>query len=135
MKIDFDEIKRILSVFIEAKTAYITLNDLGFPDEDWDKEEFFLFHFSLLAESGFISNQNLQADSLEALGFVFHSHGTGGSNLPIRLTMEGHDFAKALNQKPVLERIKNELSDAPFGVVKKIAGQLVSKLLEDKLGV
>lgn len=135
MRIDFDEIKEILSVFLEADTACITLQKLGFPYDDWDKDERFLFHFSLLVESGFISNRNLQVDSLEGLGVVFHSAGFGCRAYPIRLTMAGHDFAKALNQKPVLERVKKELADAPFEVVKKASSQWFSKLLEDKLGL
>ncbi|WP_421238538.1 hypothetical protein [Aeromonas enteropelogenes] len=135
MKIDFDEMKKILSVFLEANTACITLQNLGFFSMKHDETELFLFHFSLLAEAGLISDQALSSNSLEALGIVFHSGGVGGRALPIRLTMAGHDFAKALNQKPVLERIKKELSDAPFGVVKKAAGQWFSKVLEDKLGL
>lgn len=135
MKIDFDEMKKILSAFIEADTAYITLRDLGFFDKEGDELECFLFHFNLLAEAGLISDRKLQTGSLEALGVVFQSAGIGGRAIPIRLTMEGHDFAKALNQKPVLERVKKDLSDAPFGMVKKIAGQWFSKLLEDKLGL
>lgn len=135
MKIDFDEMKNILSVFIEADTACITLQDLGFFSKNDDEVELFLFHFSLLAEAGLISDQELQVGSLKALGVVFYVGGVGGAAIPIRLTMEGHDFAKALNQKPVLERMKKELSDAPFGVVKKAAGQWFSKLLEEKLGL
>lgn len=133
MKIDFDEMKKILSTFIDADTPYITLKDLGFTGDHPDEDERFLFHFSLLVESGFISDQNLQTDSLEALGVVFYSSGYGWAANPIRLTMAGHDFAKTINQKPILDRMKKELSDAPFDLVKKVAEQWFSTLLKNKL--
>lgn len=135
MNIDFDEMKNILSAFIDANTAYITLKELGFPSDDVDEAERFLFHFSLLVESGFISDQNLRADSLEELGVVFYGSAYGWKAIPLRLTMTGHDFAKAIHQKPVLERMKKELSDAPFSLAKKVAEQWLSTLLKDKLGL
>lgn len=135
MQINFDEMKNILSVFIDANTPYITLRELGFFTKEGDEFDCFMFHFNLLTEAGLISDRKLRVGSPEALGVVFTSTGFGGRAVPIRLTMEGHDFAKALNQKPVLERIKKELSDAPFALVKQAAGQWLSKLLKDKLGL
>lgn len=135
MKIDFDEMKRILSAFIDADTPYITLKELGFTGDNPGEDERFLFHFSLLVESCFISDQSLCTDSLEALGVVFCNPGFGWRAYPIRLTMAGHDFAKAINQKPILERMKKELSDAPFDLVKKVAEQWFSALMKDKLGL
>lgn len=135
MKIDFDEINNILSTFIDADTPFITLRDLGFFTKEGVELDSLIFHLSLLVETRLISNRRLETGSLEHIGVVFHSAGMGGRTIPIRLTMEGHNFAKSLGQKPILEKIKKELSDAPFELIKRTAGQWAEKLLKDKLGL
>ncbi|EHK1092708.1 DUF2513 domain-containing protein [Salmonella enterica subsp. enterica serovar Poona] len=135
MKIDFDEINNILSTFIDADTPFITLRELGFFTKEGTELNSLIFHLNLLVETGLISNRKLETGSMECIGVVFHSTNIGGRAIPIRLTMAGHDFAKSLNQIPILERIKKELSDAPFELIKQAAGQWAEKLLKDKLGL
>lgn len=63
------------------------------------------------------------------------NRGFAGAAIPIRLTQDGHDFAEALNQKPILERLKQELTDAPFDLVKDISKTWLTKQIKDRLGL
>lgn len=135
MQIDFDEIKRILAVFIEAPTPFITLKDLDFFSVEGEDADKLVFHLLLLVENGLISNRKLETGNPECIGFVFTNRSIGGRAIPIRLTQDGHDFASALNQQPIFERVKKELAEAPFEVVKDVSKRWLGKLMKDKLGL
>lgn len=135
MQIDFDEIKRILAVFIEAPAPFITLKDLDFFSVEGEVADKLIFHLLLLVENGLISNRKLETGNPEFIGLVFTNRSIGGRAIPIRLTQDGHDFASALNQQPILERVKKELAEAPFEVVKDVSKRWLGKLMKDKLGL
>ncbi|ENZ3206736.1 DUF2513 domain-containing protein, partial [Salmonella enterica] len=61
--------------------------------------------------------------------------GIGYRRVKIRLTQDGHDFANALNQRPVLERIKKELADAPFELVKDVSKQWLTQFIKNRIGL
>ncbi|MFS6935280.1 DUF2513 domain-containing protein [Klebsiella oxytoca] len=136
MKTNYDTIKKLLDVFLKSERTFITIDDLiadsvtGIIDED------FLFHFLLIVENGLVSDKNLICNSPDAVGLTFGLNGHIMTNkIPIRLTQNGLDFANALAQKPVLERVKKELADAPFEFVKTAAGKIFSKILSERLGI
>ncbi len=135
MQIDFDEIKRILAVFIEAPAPFITLKDLDFFSVEGEAADKLVFHLLLLVENGLISNRKLETGNPEFIGLVLTNRSIGGRAIPIRLTQDGHDFASALNQQPILERVKKELAEAPFEVVKDVSKRWLGKLMKDKLGL
>ncbi|WP_367672743.1 DUF2513 domain-containing protein [Serratia symbiotica] len=135
MQIDFDEIKRILAVFIEAPTPFITLKDLDFFSVEGEDADKLVFHLLLLVENGLISNCKLETGNPEFIGLVITNWNIGGGEIPIRLTQDGHDFASALNQQPIFERVKKELAEAPFEVVKDVSKRWLGKLMKDKLGL
>jgi hypothetical protein len=133
MKIDLDEIKRMLNVFLDTQDAFITLNELGVKTvSDEDK---FIGHLLLLVEGGYISNRNLETGSPKAIGLHTNMRGWDYAITPIRLTQSGHDFAKILNQKPVLERLKKDAMDAPFSLLQKLGNALAEKYFIEKLGL
>lgn len=136
MKTDYDTIKKLLDIFLASDSTFITLDDLVAGSDAGIIDERFLFHFLLIVENGLISNQKLECNSPRSVGLSFALNGhILTSRVPIRLTQSGLDFANALNQKPVLERVKKELADAPFEFVKNAAGKLLSKILSDRLGL
>ena len=135
MKIDFDELKRQLSLFLDSPGAFITLDDLGYDTAEGDREQRLLFHTLLLVENGLISDSKLRTGEPTYVGFVYSMNKIGHRNVRIRLTQEGHDFAKALYQQPVLERIKKELADAPFELVRDVSKQWLTKFIKDKIGL
>jgi len=141
MKIDIDYIAKILDVFIKADTSHISIPDLesngiNLCHEEAPKKinEKFLFHIQLMVENGLVSNQDLYFNGLKSIGIIMG--GGGGVNLtgvPIRLTQQGHDFAKALNNKDVLLKLKDELKDAPFKVIFDGSQKLLTHFLKKKL--
>lgn len=135
MKIDFDELKRQLSLFLDSPEAFITLDDLGYDTAEGEREQRLLFHTLLLVENRLISDSKLRIGDPACVGFVYSSRGIGYRNVKIRLTQDGHDFAKALYQKPVLERIKKELADAPFELVKDVSKQWLTKVIKERIGI
>lgn len=136
MKIDYDYLKEILSAFSNSDKPSITIRDLGFYEKNQEELSKLIFHLTLLVDQGLIRDRELKHSSLEDITGIYFS-GDGiphGGECDMVLTSEGYDFANALNQKPVLERIKKELSDAPFTVVKQIASKWLTKIFTDKLG-
>jgi len=136
MKTDYDTIKKLLDIFLTSDSTFITLDDLVAGSDAGIIDESFLFHFLLIVENGLVSNHKLECSSPRSVGLSFALNGHILTNkVPIRLTQSGIDLANALNQKPVLERIKRELADAPFEFVKTAAGKIFSKFLSEKFGL
>jgi hypothetical protein len=134
MQIDYDELKKMLDTFIEAEGPFITLGIMGFPEDEGKEKDKFLFHLLLLIENELISNAKLVTGDPEKLGLSYRNRRIATWVTPIRLTQSGHDLAKAFHQKPILEKIKKELADAPFDLVKDISKQWLTKFVKDKLG-
>ncbi|ELW8974011.1 TPA: DUF2513 domain-containing protein [Yersinia enterocolitica] len=135
MQIDFDVIKKITTVFLDSPEPFITLKELNFFDVEGEEENILVFHLLLMVENRLISNRNLETGDPRAIGIRFTNRGVTGTAPPIRLTQDGHDFAKALNQRPILERLKQELTDAPFDLVKDISKTWLTKQIKDRLGL
>ncbi|MBQ0956947.1 DUF2513 domain-containing protein [Serratia symbiotica] len=134
MKIDYEEIKEIMSVFLKKPEPFITIKDLNFFDIGGEEEKKLIFHLLLLIEDGLISDLQLKTGDPEYIGIRFLSSGKAlCGEIPIRLTIDGHNFAKALNEKPILERIKKDLTNAPFGFVKEVSKKWLIKQLATKL--
>ncbi|EKP1575259.1 DUF2513 domain-containing protein [Salmonella enterica] len=136
MKIDYEELKRLLAVFLDSPEPFITLCDLGINTVDGKEEEDkLIFHTLLLVENGLISDSHLCTGDPHAIGLVYTSRGIGYRRVKIRLTQDGYDFANALNQRPVLERIKKELADAPFELVKDVSKQWLTQFIKNRIGL
>lgn len=135
MKIELEEYQEILDVFLKSPTAHITLKDLGIDELDTVEDtENFIFHMQLLVENGLISNINMETGTMKSIGLLL-SRGRydGYIAVPIRLTQDGHDFANALNEKPILDILKKEFKNAPFSFMKTTSKTLLTKYLEKKL--
>jgi hypothetical protein len=135
MRIDFDNLRTILSTFLDSPASYITIKNLGFYDLEGADRDKLAFHLLLLVENRLISDLDLNTGHPEYIGLVYAHGRLSGGEVPIRLTQDGHDFAKVLNEKPVLERIKKDLTDAPFDLVKEIGKKWLTQLIEQKLGI
>lgn len=138
MKINLEYISELLSYFIESEKPFLELGDLVTNTGDGIFDDQFIFHYSLLVENGLLSRTDLTIGSLKNMGVISSDNGLGFISLDIRLTQSGHDFAKALNNKEVLERLKSEFKDAPFKVVfdggRKLLEHAFKKKLNDLLG-
>tara|TARA_Y100000310_G_scaffold127302_1_gene126395 strand:- start:196 stop:642 length:447 start_codon:yes stop_codon:yes gene_type:complete len=140
MKINLEYMKALLDVFIEADTAIIELtelvNSVGSSGSDTVSEEF-VFHYSLLIENNMITKSNLMSGKLSEMGislmYDVESYTYIHSDLYIRLSQAGHDFAKALNNKEVLNKLKDNFKDAPFKVLFDGGQKLLEHYLKKKM--
>ena len=129
---------KLLDVFIKANKAHLTIIEIqnsGITIEGKSGlDEEFLFHLQLALENGLISNRDLQINGLKSIGI---SIGAGGGvtlcSTPIRLTQRGHDFAKSLQNKEVMLKIKSELKDAPFKAIFDGSQKLLEHYFKKKL--
>ncbi|AMC35308.1 DUF2513 domain-containing protein [Janthinobacterium sp. B9-8] len=138
MSPNIEYISKLLDVFINSPKAHISIQDIqnagitisnqsGLDDE-------FLFHLQLALENELISNRDLQFSGLKSIGIRI---GGGGSvtltSIPIRLTQRGHDFAKSLQNKEILLKLKTELKDAPFKTIFDGSQKLLEHYLKKRL--
>ncbi|WP_217517433.1 DUF2513 domain-containing protein [Vibrio metschnikovii] len=141
MKIDLDYLSKILKVFLDSANAHVNINDISSAGiavksetENYKLDEKFLFHFQILVENRLISNRELVTGSLQPLGIHFGAAGHVNLNFAdLRLTQCGHDFASALNNKEVLQKLKSELKDAPFKTVFEGSQKLLQHFFKKKL--
>ncbi|MFC5081177.1 hypothetical protein VTH8203_04003 [Vibrio thalassae] len=139
MRIDVQYISSLLSVFLESDTAHITLSVLEnagvkiYTDDRKGLDEKFVFHAQLLVENGLVSDKDLRSDSLNTFGISYNKSGGTIVERDVRLTQQGHDFASALNNKEVLEKLKTELTNAPFRVLFDGSQKLLEHYLTKKL--
>ncbi|MDX3775490.1 hypothetical protein QE250_15335 [Chromatiaceae bacterium AAb-1] len=135
---NIDYTAKLLDVFLNASNAHISIQDFQSSGitiaGQAGLDEEFLFHLQLALENGLISNRDLQFSGLKSIGI----HIGGGSNVtltstPIRLTQRGHDFAKSLQNKEILLKLKTELKDAPFKTIFDGSQKLLEHYFTKKL--
>ncbi|MGR5367556.1 DUF2513 domain-containing protein [Photobacterium damselae] len=141
MKIDVSYLKQLLGTFSDSDKAHITwseIEDRGIIIVDVEPfrviNETFLFHIQILLDNKLISNRHNKCESIEDVGICF---GMGQTFLlcdtPLRLTQKGHDFASALANKDVFEKLKTELTNAPFRILFDGSQKLLEHYLTKKL--
>lgn len=144
MKIDVQYISNLLNVFLDSDKAHITLSAFEnsdvklYADGGKELDEKFIFHAQLLVENNLVSDKDLRSDSLDTLGISYDKSGSIIIQKDIRLTQMGHDFASALSNKEVLEKLKKELKNTPFRVLfdgsQKLLEHYSRKKLDELLG-
>lgn len=136
MKENLDYVSRMLGVFLESESAYVSslalMDAMNASDSDSEGENY-LFHLQLLADRHLLENPQGSSD-LSSLGI---QRGLGGDVYPsdasLRLTSDGHDFAKAMANREVLDRLRSEFKDAPFDVVFEGGKKLLTHFFKKKL--
>jgi hypothetical protein len=129
-----------LDVFFKSENAHITINDFKkagikiYADGNNGLEEKFLFHIQLLLENKFISNKEFCSDNLKRIGIhLLHGNSVTIQEVDIRLTQKGHDFAKVINNKDVLAKLKSNFMDQPFDTIFEIGKELLKHVAKKKL--
>lgn len=141
MRIDIDYLSKILDVFLEADTSHIdllTIRDAGISFESSESsgrfDQKFLFHIQIALENALISDKDLRVSGLKTVGISIGMNGRGTiSAVPIRLTQRGHNFASAIHNKEILEKLKSGLKDAPFKVIFEYSQKLMQHYSKKKL--
>jgi len=138
MRVDLDFFGSLLSVFLESEKAHVDFNDIskaGVETEvDGEISEKLVFHLQLALDNQLIGKRSGPVYSLKDLGII---QSLGGSisicAIPLRLTQDGHDFALSLNNKEVMDKLKNEFKDAPVKAVFEGGQKLLQHFMKKKL--
>lgn len=141
VRIDIEYLSSLLDVFLNSETAHIDI--LSFQksgivvESEENTNEFdekFIFHIQIALDNSLISNMELQVGGLKSIGITVGLNGHGLiSTVPIRLTQRGHDFAAALHNKEILQKLKTEFKDAPFKVIFDGSQKLIQHFFTKKL--
>lgn len=130
---NLEYMKGMLEVFLMAKTPFISTKDLADAGFSICSNEG-MFHYLLLIEQGYISNKDLVTDDITKLGYLRHRGLLIDMGTDVRLSAQGQEFAQALNEPKVFERLKS-MSDAPLSTIKDIGLELTKAYLKKKFGL
>ena len=123
MKVDLDYMGEILAVFIESDEAHTTFNDFAAKDlklqnDNGETNQKLLFHIQIAIDNYFLGTSTSNTiHNLKDIGISATDTELALSIRKMRLTQRGHDFAKTLQNKEVLIKLKSEFKDAPFNVI------------------
>ena len=131
MKQDMELIKLMLQTLADNENYYMFLDAFAkqIQERTETKETFndkFVGHFFLARDTKLI----------EELGFCFfvgprYSHPTPANRAQLRITSQGLDFLKALENDTVVRKIK----DLSLGVATDVGKSLLTTLIGKKLGI
>ena len=133
MKPNIGYIAEILTKFEECEQPQLGFVELWNSFVDQESREF-VFHFRLMVENGLISRQDMVSSPVSSLG-LHYSSPTDITifDAQLRLTQHGHDFAKALNNREVLAKLKDGFKEAPFKVLFDGSQQLLTHFFKKKI--
>ncbi|MGP1949085.1 hypothetical protein [Citrobacter sp. wls615] len=130
---NLEYMKGMLEVFLKAKTPFISTKDLAEAGYDICSNEG-MFHYLLLIEQGYISNKDLITNDITKLGYMRHRGYMLDMGTEVRLSAQGQEFAQALNEPTVFEKLKS-MSDAPLSTIKDVGLELTKAYLKKKFGL
>lgn len=133
MKPDIDYTKKLLDVLEGFDTPACRVTDVRDAGVDINDPTFF-FHLRLLEDQRLLAAANPAYPAL----YIFRGKREQElmwTNMPMRLTSSGHDFAAALRTSSVLETIKTKLHEAAFATWVTTAGGLASAYALRQVGL
>lgn len=133
MRTDLDYLKGMLEVFIEAEMPFVDTKHLEKEGFDISSEKGY-FHYMMLVEKGYISTVDLILYDPRKLGLIFAMNTITTWHTNVRLTSSGYDFATALHDKNVFEKLKG-ISDQPISVLKDVGVELLKSYAKKKFGL
>jgi len=134
MKSNIEYTAQILDKFESCEQSQLSFVELWNSFVLQEDSNEFVFHFRLLVENGLISRHDMISSPISSLGL----HYSSPSDITIfdaqlRLTQQGHDFAKALNNREVLAKLKDGFKEAPFKVIFDGSQQLPTHFFKKKI--
>ena len=134
MKPNIEYIAKVLNKFEECEKPQLGFVELWNSFVEGDESNEFVFHFRLMVENGLINRQDMVSVPINSLGL----HYSSPSDITIfdaqlRLTQNGHDFARALNNKEVLTKLKDGFKEAPFKMLFEGSQQLLTHFFKKKI--
>ncbi|WP_033752601.1 hypothetical protein [Pantoea sp. NGS-ED-1003] len=133
MRTDLEYLKGMLDVFIEAEMPFVDTKTLENKGYDISSEKGY-FHYTMLIEKGYVSTIDLLLHDPKKLGLMFSMNRIDSWNTNVRLTSDGYDFASALHEKNVFDKLKG-ISDQPISVLKDVGVELLKSYAKKKFGL
>jgi len=131
MRINHDYIKRLIDVALDHPAPTFTIRDFEAAGVPYETPEF-EFHMKLLDDQRLIE----QDDGDSGFGLVKGADGCSSwAVLPLRLTARGHDFAEAISEKTIWDRIKKELPGAAMSTLVSVSLELAKDYAKQALGL
>ncbi|SOE97611.1 Hypothetical protein SAMN05414139_10756 [Burkholderia sp. D7] len=131
MRIDHDYIKRMIDIVLDHPRPTFTIEDFDEAGLSYRTPEF-EFHMKL-----FNDQQLIEQDDGDA-GFGLFKSIDGHASwsvLPLRLTSKGHDFAEAISEKSVWDKVKKELPGAAMSSLVTVSVGLAQAYAKQRLGL
>jgi hypothetical protein len=131
MRIDHDYIKRMIDIILSHPSPTFTIEDFDNGGLPYQTPEF-EFHMKLFDDQGLIE----QDDGDPGFGLTKGIDGYASwSVLPLRLTSRGHDFAEAVSEETVWEKVRKELPGAAMSSLVTVSVGLFQAYAKKKLGL
>jgi hypothetical protein len=131
MRIDHDYIKRMIDIVLSHPSPTFTILDFENGGLSYQTPEF-EFHMKLFDDQRLIEQDG--GDS--GFGLIKSMDGYASwSVLPLRLTSRGHDFAEAVCEKTVWEKVKKELPGVAMSSLVSFSIGLAHDFAKKRLGL
>jgi len=131
VRVDHDYIKRMIDIVLDHASPTFTILDFENAGLSYELPEF-EFHMKLLNDQGIIE----QDDGDQGFGLSKSVDGFASwSVLPLRLTSKGHDFAEAIQEKSVWDKVKQELPGVAMSSLVNLSIALAQDFAKKKLGI
>jgi hypothetical protein len=134
MKLDYELINEVLTIFVESEKSTVTVD--SFPDLYEKDAQKLAHHIIIMEEKNLITGAFSHGKMGIELGYDdTNDYYEFTSGMPWRITSDGHDFAAALSKPNILSTIKDNFQkeglSAVIDIAKKIAVKQATKLLDD----
>lgn len=134
MRTNLEYLRGMLLVFLDAETPCISVRNLAAAGYDITSTEG-LHHYPLLIEQGFVSTAYLVTHEPALLGYDYQNYGVlRNDSAVVRLTAGGLEFAEALQQQDIFDRLKG-IGNQPIGILKDVGTELLKAYLKKRLGL
>lgn len=131
MRINHDYIKHLIDTTLDHPEPTFTIRDFRAAGLDYATTEF-EFHMGLLYDQKLIE----RGDGDSGFGLTKSIDGfRSWAVLPLRLTARGHDFAEAINEKTIWDKIKQDLPNAAMTTLVGTAIEMAKQYAMQKIGL
>ena len=131
MRIDHTYVKRLVEFMLNHPSPTFTIEDFDNAELSYQTPEF-EFHMKLFDDQRLIE----QDDGDAGFGLIIGMDGFASwSVLPLRLTSRGHDFAEAVSEKAVWEKVSRELPGIAMTSLVNVSIGLAQDYAKKKLGL
>src|ERR1039457_7046003 len=132
MKPEVDYLKKLLQAFRDAPEPTTNIEELKAAGLDCKHDPQFEFHLRLLVDDQYIENDDGSRDIGFRRSCDWHPSWRA---VPLRLTSSGHDFAAALCDQTVFEKVKLKLFSTSVSTIRDVALAIFKAEITKRIGL